>query len=378
MLVKNATAFLDGRFCPGTSLHISGGRIAQIGSDLPAGPALDLGGDYLLPGFVDVHIHAFMGMDMMQGENAVRHMSRELKKMGVAAFLPTTMSQDEESTICALCGIQAVMNRPEPDGAMVLGAHMEAPFLSPDKAGAQRSEFFCRPTLDNWRKFTGDYESVVKKVTLAPELPGADELIRYLTGRGIVVSAGHTQATAGQFRASADAGLTTATHLFNAQSPLGHREPGVPGAALVDDRIYCEFIADGVHLHPDVVRMICRCKGAVRAIAITDATEAAGMPDGAYQLGGQPVEVTGGVVRLADGTLAGSTLTMARAFTNLVRYGIAPEDACRMTSRTPAESLGLTGYGEIRPGAPAVLVRFDREWNFVGVVGALPQTPAGG
>ena len=152
----------------------------------------------------------------------------------------------------------------------------------------------------------------------------------------------------------------------------------MPGAALVDDRIYCEFIADGVHLHPDVVHLICRCKGAARAIAITDATEAAGMPDGTYQLGGQPVQVTGGVVRLADGTLAGSTLTMARAFTNLVRFGIAPEDACRMTSRTPAESLGLTGYGEICPGAPALLARFDREWNFVGVVGALPQTPAGG
>ncbi len=371
MFIIHANALIDGCFQPDSTLYVRDEKVETINGplDMTGGECLDLNGDYLLPGFVDVHIHAFKGMDMMQGEEAVRHMSRELKKLGVAAFLPTTMSLDPQSTQRALAGVGAVMERPEANGARVLGAHMEAPFLSPEKAGAQRAEFFALPTEENWRRYTGRYASVVKLVTLAPELPGAMEMISFLVRQGIAVSAGHSVAAAEQLHQAADAGLTRATHLFNAQAPLNHRSPGVAGAALADDRIFCEMIADGLHLHPDILRMVWRCKGKEKAVVITDAMEAAGMPDGEYQLGGQPVNVKDGAARLAEGTLAGSTLTLASAVTNLVNYGIPPEDAACMTSKAPAMSIGFGEYGEIRRGAPAVFARFDANWNFVGVVG---------
>ena len=371
MLLRNAKGFLNGVFEEGVDILVKEGRIAAIGRKLPAEGenAVDLGGDVLLPGFVDVHIHAFMGQDTMNGEAAVRHMSRELKKHGVAAFLPTTMSASPEETRAALKGIKAVMDRPEPDGAKVLGAHMEAPFLQESKAGAQLKQYFALPNEENWRSYVGDYEGIVRQITMAPEKEGALDFIKRLSDSGITVSIGHTAADAETVHAAADHGASHVTHTFNAQTPLNHRAPGVPGAALVDERRACEFISDGIHLHPDIVRLIARCKGKKLAVAITDAMEAAGMPDGKYQLGGQDVFVKDGAARLADGTLAGSTLTMIRAFQNLVRFGIAPEDAAAMVTSTPAASIGNEEYGVIRVGAPAVFARFTPDYQFVETIG---------
>ena len=195
------------------------------------------------------------------------------------------------------------------------------------------------------------------------------DFIRRLTDSGITVSIGHTSADAETVHAAADHGATHVTHTFNAQTPLNHRAPGVPGAAMVDDRLNCEVISDGIHLHPDVVRLLMRCKGKEHTVAITDAMEAAGMPDGKYQLGGQDVFVKDGAARLADGTLAGSTLTMLRAFQNLIRFGASPEDAALMTTRTPAQSILNDEVGEIELGAPAIFARFDKDYQFVGTIG---------
>lgn len=371
MLIQNAKAFINGKFQEKTDLLIRDGRISAIGTGLAAEgeELLDLGGDLLLPGFVDVHIHAFKGMDAMQGEEAVRHMSRELKKVGVAAFLPTTMSASPEDTVKALAGVKAVMERPEPDGAIVLGAHMEAPFLAEAKAGAQLKQYFVDPDEENWQRYTGGLESVVRLITMAPERAGAMDFIRELTKKGITVSIGHTTADAETTHAAAEAGATHVTHTFNAQTPLNHRAPGVPGAALVDDRLQCEVISDGIHLHPDIVKLIIRTKGKEKLVAITDAMEAAGMPDGQYQLGGQEVFVHEGAARLKDGTLAGSTLTMIRAFQNLIRFGATPEEAALMTTKTPALSIGNEELGEIELGAPAIFSRFDENYAFKGTVG---------
>ena len=159
------------------------------------------------------------------------------------------------------------------------------------------------------------------------------------------------------------------THTFNAQPPLHHRNPGVPGAALTDERLYCEMICDGIHLHRDTVRLLALCKGPARAVAITDAMEAAGLPEGEYALGGQKVYVRAGEARLADGTLAGSVLTMPRALENLIHlFGLRAEDACAMCTRTPADSIGAAPAGRIAPGAPAVLTRWTREWRMAGVI----------
>lgn len=372
MLILGASIPLEGVFVPRMNIRLAAGCIRAIGAELTSAAdeaVLDLAGDYLLPGFVDVHIHAYMGWDAMQGEAAVRAMSRQLYDAGVAAFLPTTMSAGEAETRRAVSGIRAVMNRPEPRGARVLGAHMEAPFLNPAKAGAQRAECLCPPDWEAFLRMTGGDVSAVKLLTLAPELPGAGDFIRHAVEAGVTISLGHSAATAEQTHRAADLGASHVTHTFNAQPPLHHREPGLTGAALTDDRLYAEFIADGVHLHGDIVRLLCRVKGAERAVAITDAMEAAGMPDGEYRLGGQPVTVKNGQARLHDGTLAGSVLTMKQALWNLIHlFGIAPADAVRMCTSTPAESVGETICGHMTVGSPAPLTRWSPDWQFISII----------
>ena len=372
MLITNATAYLNGRFYEHMSVRAEGGAVTQVASSLQPRPdeeTLDLGGDYLLPGFVDVHIHAYMGMDTMSGEEAVRHMSRELKKGGVAAFLPTTMSASLQDTKAALFGINAVMKRPEPQGAQVVGAHMEAPFLSAHRCGAQIAAHFIPPSMEAWLEMTGDFASAVRIITLAPELAGAESWIRKIASQGIVVSIGHSDATCEQTHLAADWGATHVTHLFNAQTPLNHREPGIPGAALADSRLYTEIIGDGIHLHPDILRLAIRAKGREKTVLITDAMEAAGMPEGTYQLGGQAVYVKDGAARLITGTLAGSTLTMAKGLQNLISIGIAPEDAVFVTTQSPADSIGEKLLGRITAGSPALFTRWDKRWNMVSVLG---------
>ena len=372
MLLINAKLFLNHAFHPGRAL-----RLSPEGISLPeenpvpreGEEVLDLGGDYLLPGFVDVHIHAFRGRDTMEGEEAVRAMSRSLGALGVGAFCPTTMSASPEETREALRGIRAVMERPEKGGARVLGAHMEAPFLQEKKAGAQKKEFFRDPDWELLQWMTEGDPGLVQLITLAPERAGAEAFIRKATAAGIRVSLGHTAADAATVHAAGDWGADHITHTFKAQTPLHHREPGVPGAALTDDRFICEMICDGVHLHRDIVRLIARCKGYERAVAITDAMEAAGMPDGEYALGGQKVFVASGEARLADGTLAGSVLTMPQLLQNLIhRFGIAPEDACAMCTSTPADSVGDPLAGRLLPGAPGILTRWDAAWKPVSVL----------
>ena len=283
VLMRNGLFFADGHFWENLCVRVETGRVTAMGEGLAplAGEAvIDLQGDFVLPGFVDAHIHAFRGHDTMQGEDAIRQMARELYQEGVAAFLPTTMSASVEDTRRVIAAVRRVMDTPEQRAAQVLGAHMEAPFLSPEKAGAQRKE------------------------------------------NGIHVSIGHTAATDEQVHQAAEWGATRVTHTYNAQTPFTHRAPGVPGAALTDDRLFAEFIGDGVHLHDDAVKVLLRCKGVDKAVAITDSMEAAGLPDGEYALGGQAVTVRGHEARLHDGTLAGSVLLMRQAFQDLMaRYG---------------------------------------------------------
>lgn len=371
MLIRHANAYINGHFIPEMDVRIHNGHVQEIGQGLINGlyeDVIDLQGDYLLPGFIDVHIHAFMGHDTMQGEEAIRAMCRELYKQGVAAFCPTTMSASVSDTRKAIGAIHCVMQHPDAHAATVLGAHMEAPFLQPEKAGAQLCEFFTEPSMDQLRQLCGSTEAV-RIVTMAPERNGSEALIRDATGQGITISIGHTAATCEQTHLAADWGATHVTHTFNAQSLLHHRAPGVPGAAMTDDRLYAELICDGIHLHEDIIRLMVRAKGAERIVAITDAMEAAGMPDGQYSLGGQAVFVQHQEARLADGTLAGSVLTMKQALWNLIhRFGIAPEQAVMMCTQTPAESIGETKAGRIVPGSPAPLTRWTQEWEMAGIL----------
>ena len=372
MLIRGGKVFDGERFIRHLEVRIENGRITETGDRLSPRPGereYDLAGDYLLPGFVDVHIHGYGGRDTMQGERAVREISRGLRKLGVAAFCPTTMSAGREMTRQAVEGIRSVMDRPEPDGALVLGAHLEAPFLRDEKAGAQRKEYFEDPSREVFEQITGGDTGSVRLITLAPERTGSEAFIRWASREGIHVSVGHTMATAEQTHRAADWGADHITHLFNAQPPLLHREPGTPGAALTDERFFCEMICDGVHLARDTVRLIAACKGAGRAVAITDAMEAAGLPEGTYELGGQQVYVRGREARLADGTLAGSVLTMPQALENLIHlFGLPPEESCAMCTVTPAESVGEKAAGRIRPGSPVPLTRWNNEWHMVEAI----------
>lgn len=372
MLIRNASAYMDGRFHAGMDLRIMHGVVQEIGTGLLKGlyeAELDLQGDYLLPGFVDVHIHGFRGADVMDGEAAVRHMARELYKEGVAAFLPTTMSASVDQTRVVMDGIHAVRMKPDRKAARVLGAHMEAPYLNPECCGAQKSEYLHAPDVSEWMAMIGGRVEDVRMVTLAPELPGASTMIRTITRRGVIASIGHSHATAEQVHEAASDGARHVTHLFNGQSPLHHRAPGVPCAALTDSRLYVEFIGDGIHLHPDVIRLILQAKGVEKVVAITDATAAAGLSDGDYSLGGHPVHVEHGEVRLADGTLAGTTLTMPQVLHHLIhRFGVAAERAVRVTTASPAESIGERIIGHLTVGTPAPLTRWTRGWQMHGIV----------
>lgn len=365
MLIRNARALRHGDFIPETDVRLEGGVIASVGhlTARDGETVLDAERRYLLPGFVDVHIHAFKCHDAMRGESNVRAMSRDLAELGVAAFLPTTMSASKEDTEKAVAGIRAVMVRPEEEGARVMGAHMEAPFLQQTKCGAQLAEFFEPPSMKCLLNFTGGDLGAVRMITVAPELDGADTFIREAAEANIVVSVGHTAATAAQTHAAADCGARHITHTFNAQTPLNHREPGVPGAALTDERYFCQMITDCIHLHPDTLKLIWKAKGRERAVVITDAMEAAGMPEGEYELGGQKVYVKDGSARLASGTLAGSVLTMPQALMNLIRIGIPANDAAVMCTRTPALSIGESVLGTLQPGSPAPLTLWSADWD---------------
>lgn len=366
MLIRNANAFLDGRFVPGTDIRTTGRRITEIGKDLPAGEnekVIDARGEWVIPGFVDVHTHAYGGKDTMNGEEAVRSMSRAYGALGVAAFLPTTMSATVDETAEAIKGIRAVVDRQEEEGAFAAGAHMEGPFLSPAKCGAQPKETLMVPTMERFLALCGGDPSVVRLITIAPELENAELFITEMKKLGIRVSAGHTEADAETVHRAADFGLDHATHTFNAMPPLHHRKPGTIGAALTDRRVYCEMICDGIHLAPDIVKMICAVKASNHALVITDSMEAAGMPDGEYSLGGQAVFVKEGRACLADGTLAGSTLTMPKALKNLIGWGIPTEDAVTMCTAAPADSIGLSGFGRIAVGNDSTLTRWKNDWS---------------
>ena len=373
MIVRNAVVMMPAGFDRDLSVRLFGDVISDTGNGISGTDGereIDLEGDYLLPGFVDVHIHGFRGCDTMRGENDIRKMSTELAKVGVGAFCPTTMSAPDQETVRALRDAYTVMQKPEKGGARVLGVHMEAPFLSEERAGAQQKEFLCDPNETKLKELTGDL-SAVRLITIAPERKGSEYFIRSVTSAGIHVSIGHSNAEAELVHQAGDWGADHITHIFNAQTPIHHRSPGVPGAALTDERFYCEVICDGRHLHDDIVRMIIRCKSVGKAVAITDAMEAAGMPEGRYMLGGRPVFVRNKTACLQDGTLAGSVLTMHEALYRLIHvYGIEPYTACIMCTAAPAESVGEKKAGHITVGSPAILTRWTRDWQMKSVITA--------
>jgi N-acetylglucosamine-6-phosphate deacetylase len=309
------------------------------------------------PGFIDLQVNGGFGVEVGEDPEAIRTLARRLPETGVTAFLPTIVSSPPESYPKVAAAFEAAKDA---TGARPLGLHIEGPFLSPKRFGAHR-----RDLIENADPRLLDMlleSDTVRLVTLAPERPDAPELIRRLRERRILVSLGHTDATYEQFEAGIAAGARMATHLYNAMSPFSHRAPGAIGAALLDDRVTVGLIADGVHSHPASLALAFRMKREARVALVTDMMSAAGMPPGTYRLGGQQVIVDGISARLADGTLAGSLLTMDQAVRNMVNWtGAHTWDVLRMASRIPAKLLGLEYVGRIRSGDIADLVLLDSD-----------------
>jgi len=328
-------------------------------------------GATLAPAFFDVHIHGAMGHDVMEATPAALDaIGGFLASCGTGSYLATTVTAPLDATLRSLSGLAKLLARPAVAGqARPLGIHLEGPFLSHSKRGVQPAEHLLAPDIAAFDRFFEAAEGHIRLMTLAPELPGAVELAVHATARGVRVSLGHSNATAAETRAAIAAGAVSATHTFNAMRPLDHREPGILGTVLTCDTLFAEMICDGIHTAREMAKLWWRAKGPERAILVTDAMSAAGMPDGEYQLGGFAVQVANGRAMVGD-VLAGSVLTLDRALANFVEFTGAPlEQALRLATVNPAAMTGLSDQaGSVAVGQPTSLVAVDRAGKLVGSV----------
>jgi N-acetylglucosamine-6-phosphate deacetylase len=409
IVLSGADLVLPDRLLSAGTLIIDEGRIVEIraGSVNGAHSAFALHHHYIVPGFIDVHVHGVEGIDTLAVGDAIEAIAGRLPRYGVTAFCPTTVACGPDPLRRMLDQVRLARATP-PRGARVLPAHLESNFINPEYRGAQPAACLRAPrgawkTEDHSAKAlaerhasasakapadgsderdfsAADILSEIERaapdiaiVTLAPELDGGLELIAWLTSRGHRASLGHSGATYDEALAGIAAGARHATHLFNRMPPLGHRAPGLAGAVLQAEDVAAELICDGVHVHPAMLRAAIAAKRPSRIFAITDGTAAAGLPSGARaSLGGQTITAGADAAYLDDGTLAGSVLTMDRAFEVLVtRVGLSLVDAATLCATTAARELGLVGHGVLVPGAAADLVVLDEHL-------AVVQTDVGG
>jgi N-acetylglucosamine-6-phosphate deacetylase len=377
---------LPDRLLVSASLVIDGMRIAAVEAtaraDIPGATFVDARDCYVVPGFIDVHVHGVRGFDTLDEGDPVAEIAARLPRYGVTAFCPTTTACPPSALRAVLAGVARARAARPSASARVLPAHLESNFINPEYRGAQpaaclrlppvsvdagcdaaEGSFSARDILDVIAAARPD----VGIVTLAPELPVGLDLVRTLVVAGHRVSLGHSGADVDQAMAAIDAGARHATHLFNRMAPMTHRAPGVAGAVLAREDAAAELICDGYHVHPAMSRMAIAAKGTGRTIAITDGTAGAGLPVGSTaRLGGQRLRVTDRAAVLDDGTLAGSTLTMDRAFRTIVmEFGLSVVDAAALCATTPARELGLTGFGLLAEGAVADVLVLDRGFRVV-------------
>lgn len=356
MIIGNAKVYIDGAFRDG-SVTVENGKIVAIGAaDIPCD--VDAEGKYLVPGFVDIHTHGAMNEDFSDGNGAgIAKMSRYYANNGVTSFLATTMTLKEEVLMPAMVAIGAFV-RPE-DGAKCAGIHLEGPFLSYAKRGAQAAENLHAPDAQVFHRLNSASGYQVRLVTVAPEEPGAMGFIREVS-KVCKVSLGHTAADYDTAMAAYEAGASHATHLFNGMLAFGHRAPGVVGAAF-DSSATAELICDGLHIHPSVLRAAHKLFGR-NMVAISDSLRCAGMPDGQYELGGQPIEMKEGkATLLGSETLAGSSTNLLEEVRNLVAFGLPLEDAIWAVTAAPAKGAGLDDIGAIEVGRQADLLLLTEE-----------------
>lgn len=357
--IQHATVYTPDEVMEDGAVLLADGRIQAVAPssqiDLPDKASyIDATGLHLVPGFIDLQLNGAIGLDFTTEPRSIWPVAAYLPRTGVTSFLPTIIT----SPLTAVQAAQEVISSRPPTGfrgATPLGLHLEGPFLHPDKKGAHNPTYLQLPTkaiAANWSPENG-----VRFVTLAPELQGALEIVRLLTKRGVIVSAGHSTATLAQARAGFEAGICYGTHLFNAMPPLHHREPGLVGALLADERTTIGLIVDGEHVHPELVKLVWQMVGNGRLNLVSDGMAALGMPPGRYPLGDFEVIVDATTARLPNGTLAGSILSLDTAVRNLITFtGCTLAEALPTVTRTPADLLNLPHKGRIAPTGDADLV----------------------
>lgn len=358
--------------CPGGTrtgeVVVQRGRISAVdqvgnqaggGKPQDVGELVELGDRWLVPGYIDVHVHGGGGAQCNTAEpDEIAEVARFHARHGTTGLVATTLAAPVEDLCSALAAIARCPS------ANLLGAHLEGPFLSPEQPGAMDAGRFLDPDIRQLERLLAAGDERIRLMTLAPELPGALELVQRLVRAGVVASIGHTNATDAEVRAAVRTGATAATHVFNAMPPFHHRRPGAVGAVLDLPEVSCELICDGLHVDPVAMRLVHRVKGPRGIRLVTDAIAAAGMPDGQYEMAGRPVTVTEGTALLAGGeTIAGSTLTMEAAVQNAVRFlGISVEEAILIASTNSARLLGLHARkGAIAPGLDADLLVLNEQ-----------------
>lgn len=319
---------------------------------------IDGQGLYLAPGFIDIHHHGSSGFDVMDASwEALEALAKHQLSRGVTSYLASLITSSQEALFAAIDKALAYGEDRE-----LLGLHLEGPFFSSSKRGAQPKEHLREVDLGFMEELVDRGGPFLKMVSLAPELEGALELIDYLVSRDILVGLAHSEASYERSLEAIDRGARLATHLYNAMGPFNHREPGLVGASLTDDRVYTELIYDGLHVHDGAVKLALKAKPKDKIILVSDAMMAAGLEDGDYWLGGQRIYVKDSEPRLADGTLAGSILDLSQAVSNMVnKQDLSLVDAVAMASLNPASALGLDDRGSIEPGKRADFILFDEE-----------------
>ena len=355
MFYKNARIFTsDFQFVTGGFEVTDDGRFGQVLPEKLPANAIDLQGATVIPGLVDVHIHGAMGADFSDGEaEGLKAMARHLCQEGITSFAPASMTLPYE-TLEKAYACAAEFKKKQPAGcARLMGIHMEGPYFSEKKKGAQNGAYLKNPDFAGFQKLYDNCGGLIAIADVAPELPGAEEFIRQAKSL-CTVSVAHTDSDYDHAKAAYDAGATHLTHLFNAMPGIHHRNPGVIPAAAENEKVRAELICDGLHVHPASVRLAFSIFGGSRMVLISDALRCCGMPDGQYELGGQTVHLSGGIAKLSDGTIAGAATNLYSGMCNAIRFGIREEDAVRAATYNPACAIGAQDkIGSIAEGKMA-------------------------
>lgn len=344
-------------------LEIDNGKFGYATPEKPLlGKIVDYSGKTIAPGLVDTHIHGFHGADVMDNDfESIKTISKGLLSTGVTAFLPTTLTSGAD--LLEAVAEKIGQHHEEVEGAKILGIYFEGPWFTEEHKGAQNPAYMGDPDLKQFEKWQTAAQGTIKKIALAPERAGVSDFTRTVTETGVRVALGHSSATYEEATEILAAGANTFVHTYNGMSGLHHRNPGMVGAAMASEDAYAEIICDGLHVHPGAAKALIQAKGWERTVLITDSMSAGGMPDGEYTLGEFPVIVENGAARLISGNLAGSVLSLITAVKNVVEWGIVPlEEAVRMASQVPAESIGLEDeVGKIAPGRSADFIVIDED-----------------